>query len=164
MTAPKCLGLICREPKYCADMGECCRLVGQEDSEATAAPVMSITDELVAELEAAASYCVTEVIRSHPWSEQEFDLLRADERYVRAASPEFVLALLAERAELIKDRERLDWLIADSAIVHAGTRSKCRGAVTETIFWVAWPELEEMQNECFATPREAVDAARADNP
>ena len=72
----------------------------------TAALVMSITDELIAELEAAASYCVTEVIRSHPWSEQDFDLLRADERYVRAASPELVRALLAERAELKRDAVR----------------------------------------------------------
>ena len=77
----------------------------------TTSPVVTITDELIAELEAAASYCVTEVIRSHPWSEQDFDLLRADERYVRAASPELVRALLAERAELKRRAAQGDWLI-----------------------------------------------------
>ena len=76
----------------------------------TTSPVVTITDELIAELEAAASYCVTEVIRSHPWSEQDFDLLRADERYVRAASPELVRALLAERAQLKRDAGRYWWL------------------------------------------------------
>lgn len=85
----------------------------------TTSPVTTLTDELLADLEASASYCVTEVIRSHSWSEQEFDLLRADERYVRAASPELVVALLAERAELKKDAERLQKL-ADSMTMSFG--------------------------------------------
>lgn len=54
----------------------------------TTAPVMSITDELIAELDALAN---------------------ANHAYV-PVHPPVMRALLAERAELIKDRERLDQL------------------------------------------------------
>ena len=88
MSAPKCLGLICREPKYCADMGECCRMVGPA-SEATTPPIVSITDELIAELES--------------------ELEKNDGTGICMSDSE-MRALLAERAELKRDAERYRWL------------------------------------------------------
>ncbi len=97
----------------------------------TTSPVMSITDELVAELEALASKATP-----GPW---EWDGREVDEEgyvyipecsylvgaicladnyegyhddcdFMAAANPSVIRALLAERAELNKDRQRLDYL------------------------------------------------------
>lgn len=94
----------------------------------TTAPVMSITDELIAELEQ-----------------------RCRSIFPLEVNREAILALLAERAELKKDAERLDWLISDEAIV-VELKQMQR-------YHVAWPALAESQSDCFMSPREAIDAA-----
>ena len=75
----------------------------------TTSPVMSITDELVAELEEEARG-----VFGHPgcgW----FDAATladyfVDAHYLSLVSPATILALLAERAELLRDAERYRWL------------------------------------------------------
>lgn len=80
----------------------------------TTSPIISITDELIAELEMAADYAANQIIRSHGWegTVDEFadGMLVADERYMRWADPTTIKALLAERSELIKDAARLEKL------------------------------------------------------
>lgn len=113
----------------------------------TAAPVMSITDELIAELEAAANACGPMLLDSaetltpadagviecpvcsgEGYASLENDYCNFDnhaigvqfygigggfgagERYFRAANPAVIRALLAERAELMRDAERYRWL------------------------------------------------------
>ncbi|MSR12884.1 MAG: hypothetical protein EXR84_14055 [Gammaproteobacteria bacterium] len=94
----------------------------------TTAPVVTITDELIADLE---SYARTDcVIRIEPHD---------------------IRALLAERAELKRDAERLDWLIKDGAVV---VELKQVGR-----YHLAWPDVGENQVDCFWTAREAIDAA-----
>ncbi len=105
-------------------------------------PVMSITDEMVAELEALAisvqGWNMTaffqepdafEVEADWEWhvgaidedgnkypllhvnaSQYDSDDSEKIARYYAACSRDTILALLAERKELVMDRERLDWL------------------------------------------------------
>ena len=73
--------------------------------------VAGITDELVAELEALASgACQSFGDDWFPsdslWSAMEKD----DAAYVEKASPWLIRALLAERAELLRDARRWRWL------------------------------------------------------
>ena len=96
----------------------------------TAAPVMSITEELLAEME---SYARTNCE------------LRIDPVDVRA-----ILDALK------KDAGRLDWLVKEEArVIKLDNLDR---------FHVEWPNLDERQSLIFASPREAIDAARADNP
>ena len=78
----------------------------------TAAPVMSITDELIAELEAAANSAEGS---GESWytasSVSRFPMFEADEEVVALASPSVIRALLAERAELKRRATQGDWLI-----------------------------------------------------
>jgi hypothetical protein len=113
----------------------------------TTPPIVSITDELIAELDLAANACGPMLLDSaetltpadagaiecpvcygEGYASLENDYCNFDnhaigvqfygiggefgagERYFRAASPAFILALLAERAELVKDRGRLNSL------------------------------------------------------
>lgn len=93
----------------------------------TASPVMSITEELVAELEALASKatpgnwttdgaaCVVakdsdQLNGGHGLAFCEGPDELKNAKYMAKASPLVIRALLAERAELIRDRERLNWL------------------------------------------------------
>ena len=90
-------------------------------------PVMSITDEMVVELEALASKATpgtwsydrsyvctvrqdggTTYVES--WNPVADALLSKNVHYIALANPATILALLAERKELVRDRERLDWL------------------------------------------------------
>ena len=90
-------------------------------------PVMSITDEMVVELEALASKATpgpwsydssyvctvrqdggTTYVES--WNPVADALLSKNVHYIAKANPATILALLAERKELVRDRERLDWL------------------------------------------------------
>lgn len=126
-------------------------------------PVMSITDEMVAELEALAisvqGWNMTaffqepdafEVEADWEWhvgaidedgnkypllhvnaSQYDSDDSEKIARYYAACSRDTILALLAERKELIKDRERLDWLAApDNTTGNVQLPIKC---VTENV-------------------------------
>ena len=89
-------------------------------------PLVSITDEMVAEL--------------------EFDLEMAETTYALEASVsrDTLAALLAERKELIKDRERLDWLAdPDNTIGNVQLPLKCVTANVHSL-------------------RDAIDAARGE--
>lgn len=73
--------------------------------------VMSVTDELVAELEALASECGQHGANWYePHHMEAFPEYACDQDFVVAASPATILALLAERAELKRDAERLNKL------------------------------------------------------
>ncbi|MBX9754781.1 MAG: hypothetical protein K2X80_08510 [Pseudomonadaceae bacterium] len=92
------------------------------------APVMSITDELIAGI-------------SRDWLPCEINSIEVCHALIRA--------LLAERAELVKDRERLYWMIGQEAFI----------AHIRTGFSVCWPNLSKWQPGQLPTPMEAVDAA-----
>lgn len=77
--------------------------------------VVSVTDELVAELEALANECGQ---HGANWYEQRhmaaFPEYPCDQDFVVAASPATILAMLAERAELKRDARRYRWLRDES--------------------------------------------------
>lgn len=69
--------------------------------------VVSVTDELVAELEALANECGQHGANWYePRHMAAFPEYPCDQDFVVAASPATILALLAERAELKRDAER----------------------------------------------------------
>jgi len=140
-------------------------------------PVMSITDEMVAELEALASKAGALAIDSaetveaqsgrmiecpvcggEGYASAENDYCNFDnhaigvefygigpefglaDAYFRKANPATILALLAERKELIKDRERLDWL--------ADQGDDCQ-----------WMNILRVETDDFESLRAAIDAA-----
>ena len=73
----------------------------------TTSPVVSVTDELVAELEALASECGQHGTNWYePRHMAAFPEYACDQDFVVAASPATILALLAERAELKRDAGR----------------------------------------------------------
>lgn len=77
----------------------------------TTSPVMSVTDEMVAELDAlageACQYSPEDWFSADSlWSAMEKD----DAAYVEKASPWLIRALLAERAELLRDAGRYRWI------------------------------------------------------
>lgn len=77
----------------------------------TTSPVMGITDELVAELEALAGECGQHGTNWYePRHMAAFPEYACDQDFVIAASPATILALLDEREELLRDAERLNWL------------------------------------------------------
>lgn len=76
-------------------------------------PVLSLTDELVAELEAAATDSKLNIYRPHGWAHSVRcgNHLQTDFDFLSPVSPSVVLALLAEREELKRDAARYRWLI-----------------------------------------------------
>lgn len=75
------------------------------------APVMSITDELIAELEAATMAAEGS---GESWytadSVSRFPMFAADKAIVVLASPAVIRALLTERAGLKRDAEQRQWV------------------------------------------------------
>lgn len=70
----------------------------------TTSPVVSVIDELVAELEALASECGQHGANWYePHHMEAFPEYACDQYFVVAASPATILALIAERAELKRD-------------------------------------------------------------
>ena len=140
----------------------------------TTSPIVSINDELLAEIEAAASDSRLNIYRPLGWAHSVRcgNHLQTDFDFLSLSSPETILALLghitdlkqqlaaasitAENCELFrKDAERLDWLINDRATVQgiegpAGYR-----------YYLDWQEEGEQQTCIYMTPREAIDAARS---
>jgi len=94
--------------------------------------VISVTDELVAELE--------EACREHG---QGFMIETGE-----------VLTLLAERAELLRDAERLDWFIKECCVMEC-----TNGSASPVVYRIYWSHEAEGQREWYASPRKAIDAA-----
>jgi hypothetical protein len=160
----------------------------------TTKPVVSVTDELAAELETAALKAsgmqldsAEEVIEADAsamiecpvcggegYASLENDYCNFDnhaigvqfygigsefgaaERYFRAASPSTILALLAERAELKRDAERFEWLLAERCIMRVQN-----GTSSPAVYSLWWSNLGCGQIEWLSSPREAIDAAIA---
>lgn len=153
----------------------------------TTSPVVSVTDELVAELEAAANgashwslpasfqvaeegvapeeWCwhvggVCEAGYQYPVMQIDTEQYGAHEdaelvaRFYAKANVSTILALLAERAELLRDRERLEFLISDGAMV-----IDMETASSGFLYQLDWPEQGEHQMRWFWNPREAIDEA-----
>lgn len=102
----------------------------------TTSPVMGITDELVADL--------------------EFDLEVAETTHQLEASVsrEALAALLAERAELLRDSDRLSWLIGEQCTI-----TEQNGTTSPTVYRVNWPYYGCKQKEWYPSARAAIDAA-----
>jgi hypothetical protein len=118
---------------------------------------MSITDEMVEELEAEARMSTLGI-----WTAEDSPgggiyisgecaefICGAiyhvhDANFIALANPATILALLAERAELVRDRERLDWLAdPDNTIGNVQLPLKCVTANVHSL-------------------RDAIDAARGE--
>lgn len=138
----------------------------------SSAPVVSITDELAAELEALADECGQHGTNWYePRHMAAFPEYACDQDFVIAASPATILALLRERAEMQqqlraamisadncelfrKDAERLDWMIAEQCVMQWQN-----GTGQPTVYSLAWRQLGEIQAEWHGSPRAAIDAA-----
>ena len=157
----------------------------------TTSPVVSVTDELIAELERLASNVgamaldTTEEVEAQNgrmiecpvcsgegYASAENDYCNFDnhaigvefygigsefglaEAYFRKASPTTILALLAEREELKRDLERLDWMLAEQCIMRVQN-----GTGSPSVYSLWWSTLSEGQREWYASPRAAIDAA-----
>ena len=81
----------------------------------------------------------------------EFGLAEA---YFRKASPATILALLAERAELLRDAERLDWFIKECCVMEC-----MNGSASPVVYRIYWSHEAEGQREWYASPRAAIDSA-----
>lgn len=135
-------------------------------------PVLSIADELVAELESI--YMAGWDASGEGWNAEypgdahdkpEFQLAMRD-----ACAP-VLSVILSERAEMQqqlraamisvdncelfrKDAERLDWMIAEQCVMQWQN-----GTGQPTVYSLAWPQLGEIQAEWHGSPRAAIDAA-----
>lgn len=147
----------------------------------TNAPVLSITDELIAELEELAikatpgpwqhvegddnpdaSWAMQfpvvtseaqEIIGTEGfYSDKQID--EANAAFVAAANPATILALLAERAELKRDAERLNYMIHEQCVIES-----MNGASAPVVHRLYWRHLGEGQTEWYPSEREAIDAA-----
>ena len=117
--------------------------------------VISLTDELVEELEALAKKSDA---AGEDWVSYA-DLAgtlenKCDIDYIVDASPATILALLAERAELLRDAERLDWFIKECCVMECAN-----GSASPVVYRIYWSHEAEGQREWRASPRAAIDAA-----
>jgi hypothetical protein len=106
--------------------------------------VISVTDELVAELERECR----EAADIHGGAGSDYDS-RLFDRLGDALK-----ALLAERAELLRDAERLDWFIKECCVMEC-----MNGSAWPVIYRIYWSHEAEGQREWHASPRAAIDAA-----
>lgn len=121
----------------------------------TTAPVTSITDELLAELESIQE----DASAWTPYADaQEYLGALAGRSLARIADmkQQIVAAgVTAENCEVFRrDAERLDWMFAEQCIIRVqnGTGSPC-------VYSLWWSTLGEGQREWHSSPREAIDAA-----
>ena len=77
-----------------------------------------------------------------------------DASFIATANPSTILALLAERAELLRDAERLDWFIKECCVMEC-----MNGSAWPVIYRIYWSHEAEGQREWHASPRKAIDAA-----
>lgn len=126
----------------------------------TTSPVMSITEELVAELEALASECGQHGTNWYePRHMEAFPEYACDQDFVVAASPATILALLAERAELNRDAGRLEWMMSESCVLEC-----MNGTVSPVVYRLYWHGEDVAQSEWYPSKRAAIDAAmQSDN-
>jgi hypothetical protein len=95
--------------------------------------VVSVTDELVEQLSALTCR-----------DEGGAVLIHADQ----------MSALLAERAELLRDAKRLDWFIKECCVMECAN-----GSASPVVYRIYWSHEAEGQREWYASPRKAIDAA-----
>jgi hypothetical protein len=106
--------------------------------------VLSVTDELIAELEQECRLGADQHAgMGHDYDSRLFDRIG-----------DTLAAILSERSELKRDAERLDWMISEQCImrVQNGTRSPM-------VYSLWWSTLGEGQREWYVSPRAAIDAA-----
>ena len=96
--------------------------------------VISVTDELVAAIERRA-------IGYKP--ESSACITHAE-----------LVALLAERAALLRDAERLDWFIKECCVMEC-----MNGSESPVVYRIYWSHEAEGQREWHASHRAAIDAA-----
>lgn len=140
----------------------------------TTSPVMSVNDELVAELEALASKATggdweyrLGLIRTMPDSDGYVPIAVAPNapknwrgqrdtnmQYIAAAKPDVLRVLLAERAQLKRDAERLSWLIGEQCTI-----TEQNGTTSPIVYRVNWPYDGGKQKEWYPSARAAIDAA-----
>jgi len=101
---------------------------------------MTVTDELLAEL--------IEIT-----SQDQDDILHAKAGSMLAIYSE-LRRLRAENAELKRDAARLEWLIADQAIIY-----EQNGSISPVVYSISWPTDCCVQKEWYKTAREAIDSA-----
>jgi hypothetical protein len=82
----------------------------------TAAPVMSITEELVAELEAAANAAIEARVAYTCTNATGLEMRRTLIVFQDSANPAVIRALLAERAELKKCADEMQTIKADMVL------------------------------------------------
>jgi hypothetical protein len=102
--------------------------------------VISVTDELVAELEAIAE-------------DASFVTRESDSQEYLA---NLATRLLAERAELLRDAERLDWFIKECCVMECMNGSAWPVMYRDRRYW---SHEAEGRREWHASPRAAIDAA-----
>jgi hypothetical protein len=115
---------------------------------------MSITDELLAELEAAAGNACC-YARDDWFSADDFDhpFEQGDAEFIAIANPSTIKALLAHIVELKRDAKRLEWLTRDRAAMHELIGSD------GPRYCLHWHDDGEQQEYVYKTPRDAIDAA-----
>ena len=99
----------------------------------TTPPFMSVTDELIAELEAESMH---------------------DNGTDVPVSAVELRALLSERAELKRDAERLEWFIKECCVMEC-----MNGNASPIVYRIYWSHEAEAQSDWHASPRKAIDAA-----
>ena len=102
--------------------------------------VMTVTDELLAELEQQS---VRDPGGAFPVRYAVISELTAELRRLRA-----------ENAELAKDAGRLDYMIGEQAIVY-----EQNGTASPTVYSLSWPVERCTQTEWHKSARDAIDTA-----
>lgn len=125
----------------------------------TTSPVTSVTDELIAELEQI--YMAGWQASGEGWNAEYPGDAHETKPFIeimRNACGPVAAKLLAERAELKRDAERLQWMIEQQCLMQwqNGTR-------LPLVYSLAWPMLSKCQGEWYTSAREAIDAAMQNN-
>ena len=67
-------------------------------------------------------------------------------------------------SDIAEERERLDWLIDQRAMVARGKKDDLVGDESTMGYWVFWPDDGKVQPGLFQDPRAAIDAAKKKEP
>lgn len=142
----------------------------------TTSPVMTVTDELLAEIEEAAkaatpgpwnydgSYVCTmrqdgETFYVESWNPVADAPLSKNVKYISAANPATITALTAElrrlraeNAELAKDAARLQFVIDEEITI-----SKMNGTGFPMVYQCQWHDCRQI--DWYSSPVEAIDTA-----
>ena len=129
----------------------------------TTSPVMTVTDELLAELEESAKNTCS--YGEDDWFKPDdlrHDIGSDDAKYVAASSPFVMLSIIAElrrlraeNAELAKDAARLQFVIDEEITI-----SKMNGTGRPMVYQCHWHDCR--QTEWYSSIVEAIDTAMFD--